>query len=294
MSLPKKDTKGAKPVPPVEDEYALKTPVSAPAAPDLADYLLPSRKPVDVSEPLPPPPKIAFLSGIYEFPFHFRTLGVWALISFGLTLSALGLMLCIWLVDIGLTIAARCFALPEAWIALLSFGYASICLLEVIQVTSEGYDVILDWPAVDWREWVWSLRYTAGMVVPAGLIAAGVQWCASPLTNSWLPGVVTALVLYPLLLLAALETGTPLSVMSGPVFRSLATLWWGWLAVYLQAGVLIGAWWWLTSTQFPNAPVVTVLVAGPALAAILLICARLLGRLVWRAQPAADRDDEDE
>ncbi len=226
--------------------------------------------------------------GCSRFPCYLQTLGVWGLIALGLTLSVLGIVFCIWLVDAGLTLAARCFAGPIAWIVLLSTSYTSGCFLAVVQGTSEGYDVIDDWPYGDWREWVWSLRYTAVALVFTLLVAAGVGWLTS-LAGTWIPAFAAGFFVYPILLLSALETGSPLSLYSRPVLGSLKSLWWGWAIVYAESGLLLAAWTWYVLAEFPWAPFRTVAVAGPLLAAILLIYARLLGRLVWRAQPANTR-----
>jgi hypothetical protein len=281
----KKEPYRAKPL--EEDGYAVRD-AAPPPRPDPSECLLPARTQVVAADPLPPPPKIAFLSGVFTFPWYLQTLGVWGLISIGLTVSVLGIVLCTWLVDAGLTLAARCFAMPIAWIVLLSAGYTSGSLLAVVQGTSEGYDAIDDWPYGDWREWVWSLRYTALVLVPTLLVAAGV-WCLTSFAGSWIPAFAAGFFVYPILLLSALETGSPLALYSRPVLGSLRTLWWGWAIVYAESGLLLAAWAWYVIAEFPWAPFRTVAVAGPLLAAILLIYARLLGRLVWRAQPTDAR-----
>jgi hypothetical protein len=112
--------------------------------------------------------------------------------------------------------------------------------------------------------------------------------------ESLVPLAVVPFVLYPVMLLSALESGSPAVPYSPHIFRSLKTVWWAWLALYLQSGVLFAVWLWLTVEFFPDQPFGTLAIAAPALAAITLIYARLLGRLVWCAKRASEMSPEEE
>ncbi|MCR4410839.1 MAG: hypothetical protein NUV77_00265 [Thermoguttaceae bacterium] len=276
------------PPPPDEDDvYGLAEP-PPPASRLPAEPLVPLRKPA-LADEARPPPAIPLVSGVFNFPWRLDTFGPWGLMSMGLSLAFLGVVFCIWLVDIGLTIAARCFAAPVFCVAYLTVTYASQSMLVILQETAAGNDKIDEWPSGDWREWFWSLRFVGGAAIVAALLAAAVNWVT--LRVSWWPGIVVAFVAYPFVLLSSLETASPLVPLSRPVARSLKTVWWGWLALYATSGLMVGALALAVVSSFPWSPFATAALAGPPLAAILMIYARLLGRLAWLAQKQDEDDD---
>jgi hypothetical protein len=153
----------------------------------------------------------------------------------------------------------------------------------IIQVTSDGYDVVEDWRAGDWREWVWSMVYPVGMLVPSALIGLGIYWCVygvSPLLSLPL-AIVAGFLAYPFLLLSALEAGSPWTPVSPLVLESLVTVWWAWAVVYVESGLMLAGWLALVVFGFRESPWLTAAIAVPVLAGGLMIYARLLGRLAW-------------
>ena len=79
----------------------------------------------DASEK-PPPLPATFLSGILRFPWYLQSLGPWVLCSIGLTLSLLGVVLGIWLVDNGLTMAAYAMRFSICWI--IAFAWEKLTI----------------------------------------------------------------------------------------------------------------------------------------------------------------------
>jgi hypothetical protein len=65
---------------------------------------------------------------------------------------------------------------------------------------------------------------------------------------------------------------------------------------YLLTTLMAAAWFAAFDWGYAQAPYLTVFLAGPVVAAMLLVYARLLGRLAWRASgaPAAPVEDEAE
>lgn len=265
----------------------------APADPPMPAYTRWVREPVVTADPLPDPPAWPFLSGVFSFPFYLQAIGVWMLIGMGLTVGGLGLVLCTWCLDQGLTLAFRCFVLPVFFIIAFSCSYASAACLVITQVTSDGYDGVDDWPTGDWREWAWSMTYTAGMFVLALMIAWGIQ---ALVPYGWpIPLLGSIIVFYPILLLSALESGSPANPISKPVLESLLLVWWAWLIVIVESAVMLGAWLLFTVLAFQQAPWLAPVLAAPLLAAGLMIYARLLGRLAWKIdQTMAQRRARDE
>jgi hypothetical protein len=93
---------------------------------------------------------------------------------------------------------------------------------------------------------------------------------------------ISSLVLFPILLLSALECESFFVPLSPRVWGTLGRFAGTWLAFYIVSTLLLAAWLVPTSFAVQAAPYASVLLAAPALAAVMLIYARLLGRLAWR------------
>jgi hypothetical protein len=248
-------------------------------AEDLREVPMFRKAPVNTVEAPPPPPSLPFVTGVFPFLLYVKTLAVWLLGSIGLTIGLLLCLLCVYLVEIGLTVAARCLAVPSLWLTAFPLGYLSVCALNVIEQTSHGYDRIDDWSVGEWREWLWSFGHTLGAVVPALLVGAAVG--ALPLIpTSWAMAVAVFL-LYPVFLLSALDNGSLFAPISATILRSFGTAWRGWLILYGQTGAMIGGWTVLSLALFRWNPFLSVVLATPPMVAMMLLYARLLGRLVW-------------
>jgi hypothetical protein len=210
--------------------------------------------------------------------------------SAGLALSLMGVVLAIWLVDNGLTMAAYAMRMSICWIIAFSVAYLSGCLLAIIEGTSGGYDEITDWPKGDWRDYFFSLGYPVGMLAPAALVATAAYWLT--LRQSWAAPVVAGFLTYPYFLLSAMESGSVMGFISRPILRTYVDLWWGWGVVYALSAAMFAGWAAWAAWSFPYEPFFTAGISGPILAAILFVYARLLGRLAWWAQKvAADEED---
>lgn len=276
-----------------DDIYAISAPMPAPVRPTThvgrgEDIV--SRYQRQALEEAPKPPA-TFLSGVFRFPWYLQSLAAWVFCSFGIAVSVLAVMLAIWLANTGLTMAAYAMRLSICWVIALAMAYLSGCLLAIIEGTSNGYDEITDWPAGDWREYLFSLAYPAGMLVPTALLAAAAFWLTRQQT--WAVPVVVGFLVYPYFLLSAMENGTVLGIISKPILRTYVALWWGWGIFYAVSAMMFGGWAAWFAWSFPDEPVATAGVSGPILASILFIDARLLGRLAWWSQHVgANTDDE--
>ncbi|NLX96558.1 MAG: hypothetical protein GXY83_10315 [Rhodopirellula sp.] len=282
---------------PVDDgeTYAVSTPTerSAPEVVDrrIEEILQRHHLPPDPLDELPPPPT-TFLSGVFRFPWYIQSLTPWLFCSFGLALSLLGVLLSFWLVDNGLTMAAYAMRFSICWVIVFSLSYLSGCFLAIIEGTANGYDEITDWPKGDWRDQFFSLGYPFGMLVLAALVGTAAHWLT--LRQSIAVPVVVGVVVYPVLLLSAMESGSVLGFVSRPILRTCVDLWWGWLLVYTLSAAMFAAWLAWALYYFPYEGFFITGLSGPILVTILFIYARLLGRLAWWAQKASDDEDEDE
>ncbi len=277
-----------------DDGYAVSMPMPRPTAPDSqaehrAEDIL-SRYERQALEEAPTPPA-TFLAGVLRFPWYLQSLAPWLLCAMAIALSMLAVMLAIWLADTGLALVAYALRLSIFWVIILAMSYLSGCLLAIVEGTANGYDEITDWPAGDWRDYLFSLAYSAGMLVPTALVAVAVYWLI-PL-ETWVLPMAIGILCYPFFLLSAMENGTALRVFSKPILRTYIDLWWGWGIVYSISAGMFGLWTIWFVRAFPDAPFATVVLASPVLAAILFIYSRLLGRLAWWSQHVAAETDDD-
>ncbi len=271
------------------DEYGVSEPVERPRVLPPAPSSLRTglRAEAAEREPRTEPGRFPFFAGIFDFFLYPRTIAAWLLMSLGMTITALGFVLCIWLLEVGLLIAARCFAMPVALIGLLSFSYAAACCLKVIEVTAAGYDEVEEWPSGLWRDWVWILIPAAVMLalaMAAGSIAAGLLSLPS-----WVGIGLGAHLLFPVFLVSSLESGSATTFVSWTALRGFVAVWWAWGLFYIETGVLLALWGVATVAAFPLEPFLTTLVAMPILGAVALVYSRLVGRLLWCYAQAAER-----
>jgi len=283
-----------------QDEYAVVPPEEyavrdEPAPARIPVYTPRVREPVIAQDPLPEPPALPFWTGVFSFPFYLQSLGVWMLVAMGLTVGALGIVLCIWCLDNGLSLAFRCFVMPVFLIIAFTCSYASAACMAITQATSEGYDQVHDWPTGDWREWAWTMTYPGGMFVLSALLG----WVTHLAIPMWppIPAIVVVFLAFPILLLSALEAGSSMTPVSTPVLQSLVMVWWGWGIFYVETGLMLIGWSLLVWSSFADFPWLTAAIAAPILAAGFMVYARLMGRLAWYIGHIMDRqlvtDEED-
>jgi hypothetical protein len=113
--------------------------------------------------------------------------------------------------------------------ALLGLSYlalASVCWLAIVQDTANGLDKIQQWPGPNFLDWILDSFYLwiALLVSAVPGILLGYLLGMGGTGGSWvaiLLGTVIAFGLFPVLLLSALDTGTPLGLWSQTVFESL-------------------------------------------------------------------------
>lgn len=273
-----------------EDVYALSTPATPPAPPRLESVLLPQRQRVDTTEELPPPPE-TFLAGVLRFPWYLQSLTPWVFCSVGLSLSFLGVVLCVWLVDNGLTMAAYAMRLSVCWVVTFAVCYLSGCFLAIVEGTANGWDEITEWPGGDWRDYLMSLRYPVGMLILAALVGTVAHWITFRV--SWAVPLAAGFLVYPFFLLSAMESGSVAGFFSRPILQSYADCWRDWAVVYGISGAMLAGWLGWAFWFFPYETFFVAALSGPIVAAILFIYARLLGRLAWQAQEAAAKREAD-
>jgi DNA-directed RNA polymerase subunit RPC12/RpoP len=301
-------------------EYRL----DAEPAPNPLAAILPVTPPVEklpLHEPEPPPaapPRWWFLSGIFSFPWYPGTISRWmmltimSLFSNGVTAYGLSLMTemasssgVISGYGVGIKVASTIALGAIIW--LIMMAYMSGCVVAVIRDTASGNDEVADWSDAEIYEGIWRIVYVVFPLAAAGAVGYAVYLgalAASPVepavAHTWamIAATATTAILYPMMLVSALEQEAFWIVVSGTALRLIFGFWWGWLLVNIEAGLLTGAWWWLSTLGFEWSPLLTVILGAPAFAAVVLIDARLLGRFLYKAhdvlEDAHAADDEED
>jgi len=275
----------------VEPEYQL-APTSTPAIPtEIASRVLPGSAPVETeSDAFVRPPRgagigWAFTSNVLLFPWTPSAIVKWIFAS-------LFSIVAVFIVAVTVPIAARVLTTsslaapvmipPAIFLGLLSLSYLSGCLIDIVVNAAYNCDLATDWPESDIKERFWFLIRIFFLFVidsmPAAVVAEG-SYLATDVF--WPVYGLLMFLMFPISLLAVLETDSPLTPISRPIFRSLTVVWKGWLVFYLLSALLLGAMYGISSYTLSNLGGASGLIVGPFLAAAIFIYGRLLGRLAW-------------
>jgi hypothetical protein len=254
-------------------------------------------KRVSAAEELPLPPRWPMLTGVLAFPFYLKSLEVLVYASIGLMVSGWLFMFWVAYGAFGGPQTVYYLGLPACAAITLTFGYLTTCCLTIIESTAAGWDSFDISPGIDWKEWTWNLTHVLALVAQAGLAGYAVQLLAP--TRSWLPMIAVTYAVFPVVLLGALAAdGAWLPLAIGAVLRSMVQKSWAWALFYFEMTPMVVAWSYITVTQLSGrAPWLTPLYSAPLLAIIVLIYARLIGRLaacVLSSQKSLSQGDDDE
>jgi hypothetical protein len=236
-------------------------------------------KRVSAAEEPPQPPRRPMLSGVFTFPFQLNALSPLMFISLGL--MVFGWLLMFWLeygAIMGAT-SAYYLGMPTLAAGMLAFGYAAACSFSIIEETSNGWNTFEIAPDTEWKEWIWSFLHIGALLAEAGIIGYALRLVCT--TDSWLPMIAGTLAVFPPVLLGALAAdGAWVPLAMGKILQSFFLVAWAWGLFYLETIPLAVGWTMLVKTGLAGqGPWLTPLYAGPLLAVIILICARLIGRL---------------
>ena len=189
--------------------------------------------------------------------------------------------------------------LPALTAGTLTLGYAVSCCLIIIEDTSLGYDAFEITVELDWKGWVVNLLRFVALGLQAGLVGALLQF-VSP-SQSWTWAAAGTFAALPFVLLGALAAeGAWIPVAIPTVLRSFAHIWWAWGLFFLETTPMAVVWTSITRAGLRSeSPWLTPLYAAPLLAALILVYARLLGRLAGyiaktTSESSAEGDHDEE
>jgi ribosomal protein S27E len=270
-----------RPVTPPPEAYQIQQPPPDAAPPLPRAYLRAKAELEEARRAVPPPPRLPFFSGVFTFLFQPEAAVKWIILTGNLMLTALiafpaltnGLMA---MVLFGLS-----FLMLLAW----TVSYLPVCLLPVIEATAAGNDVV-EWPPTPLFDRIVPLGFVGFQAIIALTLGWALGWLPGSVFGPEWGGLATILVgflMFPLLLLSAIESGSAFQPFSWTVFRTLLPLWRGWLTFYALSGGLFAGCFLLTFFGLAFAPLTTVVMVSPLWAAWFLIYARLIGRMAWVA-----------
>ena len=237
------------------------------------------------------PPRWTFFSGVFTFPWYPEIRGRWLGLSCGclvITWVFLAFILPVLTggigsLDFGSAILFVTFGAFEAMLCGFFGAYATAHLLPVLIETASGSDHITGWPELGINDWLSDLF---SITVPLSAVAAATYGVAQLTQSMNGQGGLAAVAVFPLILavvlLSSLESGSPWTILTASILRSIGKHWSIWAVFYLLSTGLVGAFVMLV-VSIGNSPAWASLVAGPLAAALMFIYARLLGRLGWKA-----------
>ena len=231
-------------------------------------------------------PAHPFLTGVLRFPFYREVFTHWLGLSVAAPIiAALGLS------------GGEIFRAKqgfEALLAVLLLGGAALMAafwiaamgsiwLVIVSETASGNDHIQQWPEMDFVEWISNACLLVNSLMLAAAPGAGIA-CLDPRNGPLYVGI-SIFVGFPVLFLSMLESNSCMSPWSTAILRSLWAGRRGWTVFYLQTAVGVAAAVGLTLGLSPALGGAIVLTL-PFDLLILIVYARLLGRLGWYAADA--------
>jgi hypothetical protein len=246
-------------------------------------------------EAVAPPPNWAFFSNVFTFPWQSGTFWRWLFLAACWTTTlGLGVLLLYLLPVLGpmFGMAIIFLGLPTVSVTLLTVAYSAACFTPTVVDTAAGNLHVESWPEPVPKEWALDLIYLSFLGLGAAVVGYGIGTLAG-LFSDWgvTAGVLGAFLAFPVIMLSALEANSAFVPLTIPILRTFITGWWAWLLFYILTGLMWGGLLFGGALLFLwFLPAVVAL--GPVVPTVLLIYARLLGRLGWRISWQHVREEE--
>jgi hypothetical protein len=178
-----------------------------------------------------------------------------------------------------------------AWV----FSFSS-AIQAVVEATANGENEVTQWP--DWNvfEWFAAARFVLvasfvaglpGAIVGAATLAASMDDPAMAIFGIAAPPVLSWLVLFPVIHYSMLVEDNMLAILSGQALRNLKAASDGWMFVYMYS-FMISIAIAFTAGMLITGSFLVALLGGAGLVALLLLYARIVGRLMWYAGQQAE------
>ena len=232
-----------------------------------------------------PPPEQPFLTNVFGFPYDGSVVSYWLVVAGTFTFFAfLALLVQSMLLAAHSIVSAvvAFIALPAFWIGCWTFSFAAACFLNIVEETAAGNNAIREWMDNTWRDWMAQLFYLLYLAcLPMAVAWPIVRLCGYTYSQAVIPLAITEFILFPILLLSALELDSAWFPVSAPIVESLFKVMGGWLKFYVLTGLIAGVCGGLVYFAMKEAHFGLALLIGPLFAWATFVYARLIGRLGW-------------
>ena len=237
-------------------------------------------------EPPPPIPTWTFFTRVFSLPWHPEVLSRWVYTALGWCVLGLAVASVRWLLLNGFIIAIPFFAMPIVLLVLWSGSYAVSSAMTIVEDTAAGNDRIQHWNdggVGDWLSDSYGPAFLAAVawtgsfaVAKVTAVSAGEEWYWPALGGA-------CFVLFPIVLLSALQAGSYWTPLTAAVVKTLVRKPWAWCVYYVLTALVAAAYavpllYGLAGGRW----FLTLFLTGPLLSTVMFIAARLLGRLGWK------------
>lgn len=185
---------------------------------------------------------------------------------------------------LGSTIIFVMALVSSIMVAICLVSYAAHCFLVIVDSTAAGMDEI-PWPDEPFLDWLWKPPFLLGLISIWAIVSGGILFLLAPaLTETW-PGLIAVLfvaiwIFFPVSLYSSLSGHSVLYVLYWPLLRRLGRRIPELVLLYLLTAPLLAGGLWLFR-QALTGGIWWLFLADVLLPAMLLVYARLLGRLGW-------------
>ncbi len=226
---------------------------------------------------------------MFNYPWRGATLGRWVVLACGFVATGELFVLAVHFSAEGTgMLMMPLLSMGAATMLLLTMGFAAPCFLATVEDTSDGFDLPQEGTMPELNQWFFSALSLTWVVMLAGVIGSPLSLLPE---GGELAAPAAMFLFFPLLVLSALESESFLFPYSLPILKSVARLSWAWLVFYLLSGLVVGGWVALATYTLKLQPYAMTALLAVLLAAVMLIYARLLGRLGWVITAAQRGED---
>jgi hypothetical protein len=235
------------------------------------------------------PPKWTFFSGVWGYPWRAVNLSRWTAMGLGLgcagTVSLAALSNLGFVGTGGNAILGIFMALFAVLMSLGTLSFSAASCDAALADTADGFDEPQESSLPDWDQWVFSLLALLAVSAFSAALGYPLSLALGPVAFP-----IVAALLFPVLWLSGLESGSFWLPFSAAVWGSLARHPGTWLLFYLISTPLLVAGGVGGVYVARYSPYLAVALSGPIVATLMLWYARWLGRLAWSVSQVSDRE----
>jgi DNA-directed RNA polymerase subunit RPC12/RpoP len=250
--------------------------------------------------PPPPPPARWWLTGVLDFPWRASAGSRWVVLAFFATVaSAIGFLMGSSVLAMSRASSAYeaapsaflivIFISATALVGWLTMGFTTGVVAAIVQSTAAGNDDVADWSDAEMRDAMWNVTLAFPLAVAVVIAYGGFkltqlvapQW-------AWWGALSTFYLVFPPMFFSVMEHGSALTLITSDALKLIWGHFRGWALLMVECAVLLAPVVWLTAFGLRYSIMLPALFGGPIYAALVMICARLMGRFFYRAHEVTE------